>query len=73
MDSQWVHKGSYPMFTVHRCESVYGIICDRSLIDVLVVRVANVVSFFQRLQQEFHRHRSGVRTPQSAQSPYAHI
>ena len=24
-DSQRVHKGSYPMFTVHRCESVYGI------------------------------------------------
>ena len=24
-DSQWVHKGSNPMFTVRRCESVYGI------------------------------------------------
>ena len=24
-DSQWDHKGSYPMFTIHRCESVYGI------------------------------------------------
>ena len=24
-DSQWIHKGSYPMFTVHRRESVYGI------------------------------------------------
>ena len=28
-DSQWVHKGSYPMFTVHRRESVYGI-CSMS-------------------------------------------
>ena len=24
-DSQWVHKGSHPMFTVHRREFVYGI------------------------------------------------
>ena len=25
MDSQWIHKGSQRMFTVHRRESVYGI------------------------------------------------
>ena len=30
MNSQWVHKGSYPMFTVHRCESVWHLISHSS-------------------------------------------